>query len=364
MRVALVGDWLGPDGMGSGGVARVVRALAKGYESLGVEVVVFYPRRRGLSAVRTGALVPFGCSLGPQTLLYWSINAWDLRRQLRRVRPDAIHLHGAAAWGIYLPRELVFTAHGNLGNAVSARCAFGRLLGKGIGMLERRVASGFRVVTAQSEQAGRIFFGSGAQVVSNPIYEGFYKTLRSVVEASAPIRAVVVGRISPEKGTIDAIRWFKENAPSDWNMVIVGQKNETPYYAQCSAMAARSRAKVEFTHPASQEDVVTAMLKADILLLPSHEENSPLVVAEALAVGLPVIANDVGAVRAMLSGVAGCMLLDRFDDLRVEDVVSLVAFDRGKVDAREVRRMVAEKYNARRVARRFLDLLSLSLEQS
>ena len=45
---------------------------------------------------------------------------------------------------------------------------------------------------------------------------------------------------------------------------------------------------------------------ADVLLLTSKWEGSPIVVKEALAAGLPVVSTDVGDVKELLSGVDGC----------------------------------------------------------
>ncbi len=45
---------------------------------------------------------------------------------------------------------------------------------------------------------------------------------------------------------------------------------------------------------------------ADVLLLTSEWEGSPIVVKEALASGLPVVSTDVGDVRKLVAGIDGC----------------------------------------------------------
>ena len=47
---------------------------------------------------------------------------------------------------------------------------------------------------------------------------------------------------------------------------------------------------------------------ADVLLLTSKWEGSPNVIKEALAARLPVVSNDVGNVKEMLSGIKGCFV--------------------------------------------------------
>ena len=65
----------------------------------------------------------------------------------------------------------------------------------------------------------------------------------------------------------------------------------------------RAALSVKKLFDASQEDVMDSMRQADILLFPSQiMENQPTVLLEAAAVGLPVIAADVGGVRETLNG--------------------------------------------------------------
>lgn len=47
----------------------------------------------------------------------------------------------------------------------------------------------------------------------------------------------------------------------------------------------------------AQSDIATLLYATDVLLLPSSYEGAPLTILEALAVGVPVVASDVGAVR-------------------------------------------------------------------
>ncbi len=56
-------------------------------------------------------------------------------------------------------------------------------------------------------------------------------------------------------------------------------------------------------------EVPTWLQAADVLVLTSTAEGSPLVVREALACGLPVVSTDVGDVRSLLEGLPGCAVV-------------------------------------------------------
>lgn len=57
---------------------------------------------------------------------------------------------------------------------------------------------------------------------------------------------------------------------------------------------------VHFTGPLSAEEMVEQYLQANVFVLPSAIENSPNSLGEAMLVGTPCIASDVGGVRNML----------------------------------------------------------------
>jgi teichuronic acid biosynthesis glycosyltransferase TuaC len=61
----------------------------------------------------------------------------------------------------------------------------------------------------------------------------------------------------------------------------------------------------------TREQVATTMCAADVLLMTSISEGSPLAVREALATGTPVVSVDVGDVRDVVEGLDGCSVTSR-----------------------------------------------------
>jgi glycosyltransferase involved in cell wall biosynthesis len=113
-----------------------------------------------------------------------------------------------------------------------------------------------------------------------------------------------VGRIEPRKGPLDLIRAapaIRRGAPGA-RIVIVG---DDPYGGDPAYVrAVRSAAEVE--HRPWSDDAPGLMRHLDVLVLPSYEEPFGTVLAEAMAVGTPVVATRVdGLPEVVEDGVTG-----------------------------------------------------------
>lgn len=123
---------------------------------------------------------------------------------------------------------------------------------------------------------------------------------------------VVVGRLSPEKGierAIKAAARLQKQYPSV-ELHIVGDGPERKQLESFVRLTGLTR-MVRFW--GWQPDPRPHYEMADILLLPSYTEGSPNVIFEAMAVGVPVAATDVGAVRQQLDDGRCGVILDPKD---------------------------------------------------
>jgi glycosyltransferase involved in cell wall biosynthesis len=117
-----------------------------------------------------------------------------------------------------------------------------------------------------------------------------------------PPQLVLLGRVVPVKGVTAAIECARQlhSTGFPFQLRIIGPRDEVPCYAaRCERMVRDFRLSefVKFVPPMPPE---RALLGADFLLLPSLSEAMPMVVLEAMAAGVPVIATDTGNVREML----------------------------------------------------------------
>ncbi len=115
-----------------------------------------------------------------------------------------------------------------------------------------------------------------------------------------PVRFLLLGTLVPTKGAHVAIEAFAGLPSGSGELRVVGP---APPYDGSNAYAERLRARaaevpgVRLEGPVPHAAVAHLLHGADVLLVPSlWEENAPLVVGEALASGLRVLASDLGGI--------------------------------------------------------------------
>ncbi len=174
--------------------------------------------------------------------------------------------------------------------------------------------------------------------------------------SGANIRLLFLGRLDPIKGLenlVQACALLKSgNLRFDLTIAGVGEKNyEASLHELVSQHALNER--VSFVGAADESDKVQLFANADVLVLPSHSENFGIVVLEALAHEVPVIASH-NTPWADLER-KGCGLYVANEPHALAGAIQAMAKrDRGAM-GEAGRRWVEEEFGWTAIGRRMLD---------
>jgi glycosyltransferase involved in cell wall biosynthesis len=113
-----------------------------------------------------------------------------------------------------------------------------------------------------------------------------------------------VGAVTFVKGHDVLLEALRTIADLSWRCECVGSLDREPAFVA----GLRPDDRVRFTGPRTDADLERSYAAADLLVLPSRTEAYGMVITEALARGLPVVASDVGGVREALGGAAGLLV--------------------------------------------------------
>lgn len=226
---------------------------------------------------------------------------WHARRFIRQWQPDVVHSHMVKA-NLFarllrlvcpMPR-LICTAHS---------------LHEGGALLMRlyRLTDGLCDLTTHvSPQAAAAFVELGAVAPHKikPVPNGI-DTRRFALPPGDKVRSDLftwlhVGRLVPEKSQHILLQAFANVVQTQPTaQLLIAGSGPCDAALQTLTRTLGLQAHVQFL--GRRSDVPQLMHAADALVLSSHIEGSPLVLAEALACGLPCVSTDVPGVRALLT---------------------------------------------------------------
>jgi len=104
------------------------------------------------------------------------------------------------------------------------------------------------------------------------------------------------------------------------------------------------------------EEIPTYMNAADVLVLTSDHEGSPVVIKEAMACNLPLVSTPVGDVPEVISGVEGCFLAEHTPEDLAAKLEEALAFGR-RTRGREAIQHLSTEAEARRLLSLYKEVL-------
>jgi len=257
----------------------------------------------------------------------------QIKSLLRQINPDIVHFQGTTFLAANCKQPSVLTIHGIAEKDALWDNRWGILRWLRWLLLRLTEEYGRRRVPniiLISEYVRR-FLPSKNRIqktwlIENPIADSYF----DVERAFEPGRIFCCSRIRPLKNILGMIRAFAlivQQFPHS-HLRIAGSP-EAAYLDACKqqVQADNIRDKVHFLGNISIKNVQFELSKANCLVVPSFQENAPLTIAEAMAVGVPVVGAKVGGIPGMVEDGKTGFLADPHDVKSISEAASKILSD-------------------------------------
>jgi len=140
------------------------------------------------------------------------------------------------------------------------------------------------------------------------LYNGVSKDYfypREIEKQDKNLRVVAVARVDPVKDLISMIKAAKMITEKMQNVTfhVYGSVTVPEYYEECLEFVKQSGLEGVFVFEGNTNDTPTAYASADVIALSSITEAFPYSVVEAMMMGKPVVATDVGGISEALGDI-------------------------------------------------------------
>ena len=285
------------------------------------------------SIVQKGGNTRFRFKRNAMALIY---SIWGLVRIIYRIifdRPDIFHICCSKGMSFYrsifyafviklFAKKTVIHFHSNL----NTFCKNKRIIFYHIFKNLHYIVDAFVSINVfDRETLNEMKFQGSIYKINNFVNNVFF-VRRKINKNNQIFRLPYIGWIIPEKGLnelILSIRYL-----SNVKLQLIGPIIDKTYFhylmrqIECLGLSER----VQYHGSISQLDLIEKYLNSDAFVLPSHSESFSLVLAEAMALGLPVICTKVGLACELKQG-ENALIIPQKDSIALKDAIVLLMND-------------------------------------
>ena len=341
MRVAMMGQYPLDAGRILGGVEAVMVPLLHGLVSLpdlDMHIVTCQgPAQDRLTSAPEGVPLHVRRRRHLGRVTFYARDVASMHHALKAIAPDIVHAHGVGIYAIAAlnyPCEHVVTAHGIFYREAQFAQEFpSRLRGSFDSFYERYSVGRIRNLIAinpyvQQELAQIGGFRGNLYAIENPVDDLFFAASGSEQESTI----LYAGRVLPRKGLLYLLRALAlvHKTVPHLELRVAGETDTDPAYVRaCRQFIAEHGLEkaVTFLGALTMKEMAVEYSRCALLALPSGQETAPVVVAEAMAVGRPVVATRRCGMPYMVEHEGSGLLVDYDDGPGLADALLRVLRD-------------------------------------
>ena len=333
-----------PENDASGGVQRVAENTVEGFCQIdgllsekGIRINILshissVPRLREQES-KTGAVRIFRYkSLQPRSILGELQALYALRKFPSQI--DILHSHTVphALVGNLLGMDTVFTLHGMVWREVDFTNHLHSYIQNSI--QEKKIPTILRnssnvSISPYVEEEIKQHFGISPSFtnIENPISLDFFNTQIKVDSGNIFCPAT----IRPLKNQLALLKAAKEmmSLGHQFQIRLAGSISDEDYYQELLRYIKSNdlNRMVNFLGELEREEMINEYEKASIVCLPSIQETAPMVISEAMSMGVPVVASKVGGIPHMVSSGKDGFLVAPNDNNELANKLSVLLKD-------------------------------------
>ncbi len=269
----------------------------------------------------------------PAFIMNWLAAPDALNAMVGRVAPDLVHVQDVPELGRKLSGPRVLTVHGI--NPRDEWLNGGPRRYLTVPVMWATFLNSIKtyphvtMISPYSRQAVRWPEGVELHDIDNPIEDRFFDSDRR----PAPPTVMAVGALSPRKNTLGIVRaaaWVREAVP-DVQFRFAGgwRDSRSSYRRQVERVCAEAGLDdtVAFLGPVPRERLTEELSRASCLVLPSFHENAPVVLAEAMAARVAVVASRTCGIPYLVDDGRTGLLIDPHHPQELADATVRVLTD-------------------------------------
>lgn len=352
----------------SGGVVSSIRAMHKALTDAGCDVQIvtldFGTNEQDPPYVKRVPCLWAFTHKGNRMAIPWR-PARFVREVIADYRPDIVHVHHPFLLGKYAARAarelgipVVFTHH----TMYEAYAHYVPLIPNiFLRALSRFVVRYFcarvdGVIVPSSTIAAHLHkqgIATPVCVLSSPLQESFLR-VTPFGDTHKSFELLVVSRLTKEKNVYAALDIMRQLDQKAFRLTIIGYGHERKALEQYAYRTCKlSAERVQFLPKHSAQELVERYQQADLFLFCSHTDTQGLVIAEAMACGLPVVALDGPGQRdCIVQGVNGYIAQSVGEAVGL--IRTLAASPSSHAELKKQARTCAEHYYPERIATQLL----------
>jgi glycosyltransferase involved in cell wall biosynthesis len=369
MKVAMITDHPESNERIDGGVQAVASYLVNAItelQEIDLHVLSFRLGSEGVTVTKepnfTRYSLPFS-RFG--TLTAFARDQAVLNACLADIRPDIVHSQGGGHHGIVAIRSgypTVVTVHGILAKEANFLPGIRRRMRSRFqGWMAdyycvRRASHTILISPYVASHYGSALSGK-QYLIPNPVHRRFF----DVVRRETPGRILFAGRLYALKGVKDLLNSVSRITKSEQlRVVLAGSVTDERYVNELRAEASRLNMTdiVDFRGILRGGELLEEFSRCACLVLPSYQETAPMVIQEAMASGLPVVASNICGIPYQVDDGNSGFLFPPGDIDALAHSLSTLLSDQSLRERFSAagRRRAEREYRAEAIARKTLDV--------